>query len=84
MMDAIMLLIALLNDVKTRQIMLYEDYTSNKFECLKWDDSIKSRQKIRRYYMIEGEILQLKKEVEDLEKLLKDLERKFNEKENIL
>ena len=84
MMDAIMLVVAMLNDVKTRQIMLYEDYTSNKFECLKWDDSIKSRQKIRRYYMIEGEILQLKKEVEDLEKLLKDLEGRFNEKENIL
>ena len=75
MMDAIMLVVAMLNDVKTRQIKLYEDYTSNRFECLKWDDSIKSRQ----YYMIEGEIRQLKKEVEDLEKLLKDLERRFNE-----
>ena len=84
MMDAIMLVVAMLNDVKTRQIKLYEDYTSNRFECLRWDDSIKSRQKIRRYYMIEGEIVQLKKEVEDLEKLLKDLEGRFNEKENIL
>lgn len=80
MMDAIMLLIAMLNDVKTRQIMLYEDYTSSRFECLRWDDSTKSRQKIRQYYMIEGEILQLKREVEDLEKLLKDLEGRLNEK----
>lgn len=81
MMDAIMLLIAMLNDVKTRQIKLYEDYTSNKFECLSWDDSIKSRQKIRQYYMVEGEIHQLKKEVEDLEKLLKDLEKLLKDRE---
>ena len=79
-----MLVIAMLNDVKTRQIKLYEDYTSNRFACLKWDNSVKAQMKIRQYYNIEGEIHQLKKEVEDLEKLLKDLEGRFNEKENIL
>ena len=71
MMDAIMLVIAMLNDVKTRQIKLYDEYTSVKFRTIKTDDI--SRNTIRRYYMIEGEILQLKKEVKDLEKLLKDL-----------
>ena len=84
MMDAIMLVVAMLNDVKTRQIKLYEEYTSTKFDSLKWDGSPKSVYYISRYYRIKGEILQVKKEIEDLEKLLKDLEGRFNEKENVL
>ena len=80
MMDAIMLVIAMLNDVKSRQIKLYEDYTSNRFDCLKWDDSRVHQENIRRYYMIKGKIQQVDNEIEDLEKLLKDLEGRFNEK----
>ena len=85
MMDAIMLVIAMLNDVKTRQIKLYEELRSPHYRCIKADyESPRWRNVMCRYYRIEGEIDETKKEIKDLEKLLKDLEGRFNEKENIL
>ena len=82
MMDAIMLVIAMLNDVKTRQIKLYEEIRSPRFACIREDGSAAWRNQIRRYAWLEGKIEENKKEIKDLEKLLKDLEGRFYERIN--